>query len=49
VTGSEDVTVTFAGGGAALKEFDASAATGIQSTANIDFASSGAPSRGEQG
>lgn len=46
VTGSEDVTVTFAGGGAALKEFDASAATGIQNTANIDFASSGATIKG---
>jgi Ca2+-binding RTX toxin-like protein len=46
VTGSEDVTVTFAGGGAALKEFDASAATGVQNTANIDFASSGATIKG---
>lgn len=46
VTGSEDVTVTFAGGGAALKEFDASSATGVQNTANIDFASSGATIKG---
>ena len=42
VTGSEDVTVTFTGGGAALKEFDASAATGIQNTSNIAFSGSGA-------
>jgi len=46
VTGSEDVTVTFAGGGAALKEFDASAATGVQNTGSIDFASSGATIKG---
>ena len=46
VTGSEDVTVTFAGGGAALKEFDASAATGIQNTSNITFANAGASIKG---
>jgi len=46
VTGSEDVTVSFAGGGAALKEFDASTATGIQNTGSIAFASSGAVIKG---
>lgn len=42
VTGNEDVTVTFTGGGAALKEFDASKATGVQNTSNLAFSASGA-------
>ncbi|MDD2608758.1 MAG: Ig-like domain-containing protein, partial [Giesbergeria sp.] len=46
VAGSEALTVSFAGGGAALKEFDASASTGAQNTSAIDFSGSGATIKG---
>lgn len=42
VTGSEDVTLTFQGGGAALRTFNAGQATGVQNTGAIDFSGSGA-------
>lgn len=42
VSGNEDVTVTFQGGTAALRTFDANAATGAQNTSNITFSASGA-------
>ena len=41
VTGSEDLTVTL-GAGAALRTFDANAATGIQNTASLTFSAAGA-------
>ena len=46
VTGEEGLTLTFQGGSAALKEYDASASNGVQDTSNITFSGSGAVIKG---